>query len=95
MSGQPDFAIRPQKIYGARLSDYMRFDLRGSRKWTNRYGDFSGWIEVINLTNHENVFGYDYFKNKDETTGQVFLERGDELWFTIMPSVGMSWTVHW
>jgi hypothetical protein len=93
--GQPDFAIRPQKLYGARLSDYMRFDLRGSRKWTNRYGDFSGWIEVINLTNHENVFGYDYFKNKDETTGQVFLERGDELWFTIMPSVGMSWTVHW
>jgi outer membrane receptor for ferrienterochelin and colicin len=91
--GQPDFAIRPQKIYGARLPDYMRFDLRGSRKWTNRYGDFSGWIEVINLTNHENVFGYDYFKNKDDA-GQVFLERGDELWFTIMPSLGVSWTVH-
>ena len=90
--GQPDFAIRPQKIYGARLPDYMRFDLRGSRKWTNRYGDFSGWIEVINLTNHENVFGYDYFKNKDDA-GQVFLERGDELWFTIMPSLGVSWTV--
>ena len=91
--GQPDFAIRPQKIYGARLPDYMRFDLRGSRKWSGRHGDFTGWVEVINLTNHENVYGYDYFKNKDDS-GQVFLDRGDELWFTIMPSIGMSWTVH-
>jgi hypothetical protein len=71
----------------------MRFDLRGSRKWSGRHGDFTGWVEVINLTNHENVYGYDYFKNKDDS-GQVFLDRGDELWFTIMPSVGMSWTVH-
>ena len=91
--GQPDFAIRPQKLYGARLPDYMRFDLRGSRKWSSRYGDFSGWIEVINLTNHENVFGYDYFKNKTDS-GQYFLDRGDELWFTIMPSLGVSWTIH-
>jgi hypothetical protein len=91
--GQPDFAIRPEKLYGARLPDYMRFDLRGSRKWTSRYGEFNGWIEVINLTNHENVFGYDYFKNKTDA-GRVFLDRGDELWFTIMPSLGASWTVH-
>jgi outer membrane receptor for ferrienterochelin and colicin len=91
--GQPDYAIRPQKLYAARLPDYMRFDLRGSRKWSSRYGDFSGWIEVINLTNHENVFGYDYFKNKD-ASGAYFLDRGDELWFTIMPSIGVSWTVH-
>jgi hypothetical protein len=89
--GQPDFAVRPLEIYGDRLPDYMRFDLRASRKWTSSWGDFAASLEVINLTNHANVFGYDYFKQKD-ASGNYVLDRGDEQWFTILPSLGLTWT---
>ena len=89
--GQPDFRVLPLEIYGARLPDYMRFDMRASRKWTSRWGEFATSLEVINLTNHANVFGYDYFKQKDGS-GNYVLDRGDEQWFTILPSLGLTWT---
>jgi len=89
--GQPDVAVRPVKLYGERLSDYMRFDVRATRKWTSRLGEFGASLEVINLSNHANVFGYDYFKQRN-SSGQIVLGRGDETWFTIMPSLGVTWS---
>ena len=56
-----------------------------------RLGDFSASCEVINLTNHENVFGYDYFRFKGDT-GQTQLDRGNEIWFSIFPSLGITWS---
>jgi carboxypeptidase family protein/TonB-dependent receptor-like protein len=90
-NGDPDSAVRPSKLYGARLPDYMRLDMRASRKWPTHLGDFGASLEVINLTNHANVFGYDYFKHK-LGAGQVILDRGDEQWFTIMPALGLTWS---
>ena len=90
--GQPDQAIRPQKIYGARLPDYMRMDMRATRQWPTRWGTVGASVEVINLTNHTNVFGYDYFKYKDGS-GNVLLGQGEETWFSIFPNVGVTWSV--
>ncbi len=89
--GIPDIAIRPIKIYGSRLPDYLRFDMRASRKWPTHWGDFGASLEVINATNNSNVFGYDYFKIKDGT-GNFKLEQGDETWFSIFPSLGITWS---
>ncbi len=89
--GQPDFAVRPLQLYGERLPDYLRLDLRASRKWPTRWGDFGASLEVINATNNANVFGYDYFKRRDGS-GQVVLDRGDERWFTILPALGITWS---
>lgn len=89
--GQPDFAVRPLELYGERLPDYMRLDFRATRRWPTRLGRFEASLEVINATNHANVFGYDYFKRKDGS-GQIVLDRGDETWFTILPSLGVTWT---
>lgn len=89
-NGDPDVAVRPVKLYAARLPDYLRLDLRLSRGWPTRWGDFAASLEVINATNHTNVFGYDYFRYRDG--GQVVLGRGDETWFTIFPSLGLSWS---
>ncbi len=89
--GDQALAARPMKLYGERLPDYMRFDVRASRKWTSRLGEFGVSLEVINLTNQTNVFGYDYFKRRNDA-GQFVLERGDETWFTIMPSLGVTWS---
>jgi hypothetical protein len=89
--GQPDYTIRPVKIYGERLPDYFRLDTRVARQWRSGWGDFSASCEVINLTNHENVFGYDYFRFKGDT-GQTQLDRGNEIWFSIFPSLGITWS---
>ncbi len=89
--GQPNTAVRPLKLYGARLPDYMRLDLRASRKWQTRWGEFGTSLEVINATNNANVFGYDYFKYRDPA-GQIVLGQGDETWFSIMPSLGLTWS---
>jgi hypothetical protein len=91
--GQPDKAIRPEKIYGARLPDYMRFDLRVNRKWPTRLGEFGASLEVINLSNNENVFGYDYSRQKD-AAGNLVLEQGLETWFSIFPNLGITWSTN-
>ena len=90
----PDFTIRPQKIYGERLPHYHRLDLRATRRWTTQRGDWSFFVELVNLTNHGNVFGYDYFKELDGD-GNFILQREEETWFTILPSIGATWMVSW
>lgn len=89
--GQPDFAVRPEKVYGERLPDYMRVDLRATRRWTLLGGELGASLEVVNLTNHVNVFGYDSFRYRDGT-GRLVFERGEETWFSIFPNAGLTWS---
>jgi len=49
------------------------------------------FFEVVNLTNHENVFAYDYEKAIDGD-GNFFLRQEGETWFPLLPSVGVSWS---
>ncbi len=49
------------------------------------------FAEVINLTNHANVLGYDVFRVRD-AAGALQLVRSAETWFSILPSIGFSWS---
>ena len=89
--GEPDTAVRPLKLYGNRLPSYIRFDVRATRRWTTSHGDFRFFTELVNLTNHANVFGYDYFRTPD-AAGNIVLAREEETWFSILPSVGAVWS---
>jgi len=89
--GERDVAIRPNKIYGERLPSYYRFDVRATRRWTTSRGDVRFFAELVNLTNHGNVFGYDYFRTYDASRN-IVLDREDETWFTILPSLGIAWS---
>jgi hypothetical protein len=80
-------ALRPQKLYGTRLPSYLRFDTRVTRKWKN----WHGFLELVNVTNHANVFGYDYYRTR-EAGNRIGFARNDEKWFTILPSIGVSWS---
>ena len=87
-----DPPVRPLKIYGERLPDYMRLDMRVTRFWPTRLGRFGASLEVVNVTNNANVFGYDYFRTRD-ANGVIVLNQGEETWFSIFPNVGVTWTV--
>lgn len=88
--GEPDTAVRPEKIYGSRLPDYFRFDVRATRKRTTAHGEFRFFVELVNVTNHANVFGYDYFR-KPSGPNTVVLASEEETWFSLLPSLGVSW----
>ncbi len=85
--GRPDVAVRPAKLYGTRLPAYLRFDVRATKRWRN----WRFFAEVVNLTNHSNVFGYDYFRTLDNSAN-IVLTRDSEKWFTILPSIGVAWS---
>ncbi|MCZ6633003.1 MAG: TonB-dependent receptor, partial [bacterium] len=89
--GQKDFAVRPLKLYGGKLPAYQRLDVRATKRFSTSRGDVRFFFEVVNLTNHSNVFAYDYFKVRSNN-GDFRLERDIEKWFIILPSIGISWS---
>ena len=60
------------------------------RHGPRRKKHFDTFVELINLTNHSNVFGYNYVRVR-EAGGRIGVTREDEKWFTILPSLGVSW----
>lgn len=83
--------VRPQKLWAERLPHYHRLDVRATRRWSTARGDWRLFLELVNLTNHANIFGYDYQKALG-SNGEFVLARDEEQWFTILPSVGVSWS---
>lgn len=84
--GDPITALRPIKVDGSRLPAYFRGDIRATR----RKKHMDTFVEIINFSNHTNVFGYNYYRVR-ETGGRIGFVRENERWFTILPSVGVSW----
>ena len=89
--GTVDSTILPDKLYGSRLPSYQRIDLRVTKRIRKARGDLRFFFEVSNLTNHENVFGYDVYREPNKS-GQIVLIRDAETGFPILPSFGISWT---
>jgi outer membrane receptor protein involved in Fe transport len=60
----PERPARFRPVYGDinsdRVADYHRLDIRADRKFDFKRVDMTGYIELINVYNHENVAGYDY-----------------------------------
>jgi hypothetical protein len=90
-NGTTDLAIRPDSLYGGRLPLYQRVDVRVTRRRQTARGEWRFFFEVINLLNHENVLGYDVFRFRD-ASGVYQLQRDPETWFSILPSLGVSWS---
>ena len=90
-AGGADFVVRPVELYGSRLPAYHRGDVRATRRVSTARGDVRFFVELVNVTNHENIFGFDYEKAIDGN-GQTYLVEEGETWFTILPSIGISWS---
>lgn len=73
------------------MPGYQRLDFRVTRRKPTKGGELRFFVEVVNLTNHRNVLGYDYFRTRD-ASGGIRLQRDLETWFTILPSLGVSWS---
>ncbi len=65
-----------------RLPDYFRVDLRADRRFIFKKFNLCAFIEVWNLTNHENVMNYEYSDD--------FLTKEPVILFSMMPMIGVS-----
>jgi len=90
-NGTMDLVVRPDSVYGARLPSYQRVDLRVTRRKVTANSEFRFFVEAINLTNHENVLGYDIYRVRD-AAGALRVQRDPETWFSLLPSAGFSWS---
>jgi hypothetical protein len=86
-----DVATRPELLYSSRLPAYYRLDARVTRRYATDRGEVRVFFELINMTNRENVFAYDYEKAIDDN-GNFYLNQEGETWFPLLPSLNVSWT---
>ncbi|HEV7388429.1 MAG TPA: TonB-dependent receptor [Gemmatimonadaceae bacterium] len=90
-NGTRDINVVPDTLYARRLPQYSRLDMRVTRRKVTPNSEFRFFFELINLTNHENVLGYDVFVSRDPA-GNLTLMRDPETWFSILPSLGVEWS---
>lgn len=65
-----------------RLPDYLRIDLRVDRRFIFKNFNIGAFLEIWNITNHENVMNYDYSYD--------FLSKEPVTLFSLMPMIGLS-----
>jgi hypothetical protein len=66
-------------------------DARATHTKKTERGELSFFVELVNLTNHKNVYDHDYFRTPAVNGSQNLIRKG-ETWFTILPSIAFSWT---
>jgi hypothetical protein len=71
------------------LPDFNRVDLRINRKFNTSKGTITAFMEIINILNHENIRNYEYSLVIRGGVPTVDLEP--ELWFGVMPSIGIAY----
>ena len=73
----------------ARLPDYSRLDLSFKLKWLKRVSTIESYVQVINVTNRNNVFSRNYFVEFDEI-GDMKLKHSDFNQFPLIPFIGVN-----
>lgn len=87
--GETDLEFHPVlgPLFGDRLSDYHRLDLRASRTWKRPWGNLVFFVDVQNAYNRRNLAGFDY--EIDEDDGTILADP--DHWLSITPSAGFRW----
>jgi hypothetical protein len=75
-----------------RYDDYMRFDFRASRTFQLRRSELMLFLEVINLTDRENIGRVDSFGFRINPDGSHTINMDREYYFPIIPSIGLRWS---
>ena len=76
-------------MYGLRLPDYHRLDLRATRRYKVKRGEVRVFIDLFNAYDHVNLMGYDHNVSVSGTQVTDRKEPREQLPF--LPSIGVSW----
>lgn len=76
-------------LYGLRLPDYHRLDLRATRRFKLRRGELRAYVDIFNAYDRVNLLGYDHDVTVTGTQVTDVKEAREQLPF--LPSVGLAW----
>jgi outer membrane cobalamin receptor len=89
--GEPE----PTPVLGprntARYPSYLRFDMRASKTFVFRRSELRLFLEVINLTNRENICCVDDYELTEQENGAPLVLLEERSWAPIVPSLGLHW----
>ncbi|PKN71921.1 MAG: hypothetical protein CVU50_09400 [Candidatus Cloacimonetes bacterium HGW-Cloacimonetes-3] len=72
-----------------RLPSYNRLDLSVKNEWAKSWGTIEPYFEVINVLNHKNVGGRNYYIMYDDQ-GNATLKHADSGQFPLVPFIGVN-----
>ncbi len=75
---------------GERLGSFQSLDLRASRRFALPRGELEAFLEITNLTNHDNPCCIDY-QVVTEPDGATRLDVQTSNWLGVVPSIGVLW----
>ncbi len=90
LDGEGEVVLVLGPLHGERVPDYLRLDLRASRSWRLTRGQLELYVEVQNLTNSDNVRGFDV-EIEEGDDGVVEVETQEKTWGPPLPSIGLTW----
>jgi len=73
-----------------RYPDYHRLDFRINKLFHTSKGDIRLFLEIVNLYNRNNLYGYDYELERDKL-GILYYVKEPLYYLQIMPSIGITW----
>jgi hypothetical protein len=76
-------------VYGLRLPDYHRLDLRATRRFKLKHGDLRAYLDVFNAYDRTNLLGYDHRVTISGTQVTDVKKPREQL--PLLPSAGVSW----
>ena len=89
----PEIQPIPGPLFGDRVSDYHRLDVRASRSFNLARGDLLLYFDVQNLYNRENERGFEFGSSafQVEPDGNVTVTPELDTWLGAVPSFGVTW----
>jgi hypothetical protein len=76
-------------LYGLRMADYHRLDLRATRRWKLSRGDLRTFVDLFNVYDRTNIIGYDHRITISGT--QITDVRKPREQLPFLPSLGAEW----
>lgn len=76
-------------VYGLRLPDYHRLDLRATRRFKLKRGELRAYVDIFNAYDRTNLLGYDHRVTVVGTQVTDVKKAREQL--PLLPSVGLSW----
>jgi hypothetical protein len=89
--GRTRYYLQSGPPWGERMDPYWRLDLRVNRYFNISRGRLTAFVEVINVTDHENIRNFDYSIVCDEI--DCVLRRTARYWFGSLPSFGITYSL--
>jgi len=93
----PDSSLTYYTIYWDKYNEknfpaYHKLNLRITKRFTTKKGQYKLFLELINLYNHDNTYNYFIDDFRVDSQGNPYLIFGHEDWFHLLPSIGISWS---